>query len=1065
MFLPTKAHIKEITEGQYRIRLGNRVPKDAVNLAYAHIPAVNSRENVLITDLSNTIMENTRNAQIGDIFMHPDNSLLLATEDGRMELPTTDVLITNIFQGETPLYYAQVLTYWHYDKMGPDEYGMYQGTGITIVDRFGKPIDRPYRVQLIEEPNHKNLYKIIVFTSFKDSESDTYSVVYNAVNVLPDGRTETFAGYRESLNLHRAFTRLDDMVKILDQVRRRDNSPTYYQANGTHPAYSKFYVPTPPIDDTRKPEFFRYQVGLEIEIKGEKHIFTTPWYSDNVFNINSLTVEERNEYVNGNKLLTSTTAEEIMKYFADKDFFYDVRAKKKYFVISDNDVVKVFTRLDGSSPVYATTNVSGVQRIRIPMNARRSQSPIEETGKLKFRIRPLKGVPNTVANISFVIDASNSIKRYDSDKSQRSIIIRDIVNSARNFHPEFAVNGFAYNYTVNPFQEEMIGDSEALIQKFLKDVEDSDITYPFPAIDAAIEKLDKIPEKFNRVSTEITNLKFLVLVTDGRYESFGALEEKIIEAKNKKISLCVVTFSNYEQIREVCERNQTLAVDALSPRIGTFLRYFFFDLAGLQESFDLGNTINFTISPDEGDKEVAVMEYDTFSIPQKYLNDKYRYGIEVQLEAHAAISIYIKDKPVDRILATYNSGNIIPINYMDVENVYHVIATSKYYAYKFNHTYALRLNDNQQIQVLPPREIESRYSWYLRIKNGRFERNVVEDDKVVTYCYSIPEYYRQGFIPQLGVPYVQVQKEKPRILNDSQIKVMYTPLYIEFDGEKVLNATVRVNGKPINIRSWSTFDGVFELDGKITQNDNIEVYYQYEEEAYVYRGYYDEQSGRFWSLDLNPTAGHYVTIRDKYDGTVKDLPSFWLINETIYLYLRPTMKMVPTDNGYEIQGIQKATLFHAFEKVDEPNVLLIAKIHVRPNSNRESIRFLDTRMRGGGLKPEINEAIMREFESESFFYWDIGSWDGKPYSENAVAVFRITRKVLKEYGGRFTKSEVEEKLAKHLGYGILPIIEFIEDSDELLSIPEDLVVEVIDVEDNVDVAVERPTFSLSVVEG
>jgi len=314
MFLPTRAHIKEITEGQYRIRFGNRVPTDAVNLAYAHIPAVTSRENVHITDLSATILENSRNEDVEDFYMHPDTSLLLSTVDGVYELPTNDVLITNVFQNDTPLYYAQTLTYLHYDQEGPDEYGMYQGSGITIVDRLGKPIERAYRVQLIPKSEYPKLYSIIVFTSFKDAESDTYSVVYNAIKMNQNGTRETMAGFRETMNLSRAFDRQKSIEDIIRQARRKDNAPTYFQGNGSRPSYSKFYVPTPSVEDTRTPEFFRFQIGLELEIKGQRHVWTTPWYSNHVFNINALTSEEQAEYQNGNKILTEQTTEDVIRY-------------------------------------------------------------------------------------------------------------------------------------------------------------------------------------------------------------------------------------------------------------------------------------------------------------------------------------------------------------------------------------------------------------------------------------------------------------------------------------------------------------------------------------------------------------------------------------------------------------------------------------------------------------------------------------------------------------------------------------------------------------------------------
>lgn len=1056
MFLPTKAHVKEIAEGQYRIRYGNRVPEDAVNLAYAHIPAVTSRGNVLITDLSATILENSRNADVADVYLHPDASLILRQEDGTEELPTTDVLLTNIFKDDTPLYYAQTLTYLHYDLQGPDEYGMYQGNGISIVDRLGKPISRPYRVQLLAEPKYPNLYQVIVFTGFKDSESDTYSIVYNAIKVLPDGRRETNAGYRETVNLRKAFTSFGRIEDMLKQVRGQNNAPTFFRSNGSKPGYSKFYVPTPQVKDTRLPEFFRYQVGLELELKGEKYVWTTPWYSSHVFNINALTSEEILEYQNGNKVLTQVTAESVMRDFADHDFFTDVRAKKKYFVISDNDKVKVFTRLDGSSPVLGSTSAATDQSIRIPMKSKRIQEPISAPGKISFRIRPIKGEARTVANLSFIVDASKSIAGYDADKGQRKSIMRDIWNAAKTFHTEVVGNGIYFNFKSAPFQESFTGDVDTLLQTFIREVSDTDITVPVEAVKTSLKLLQPVPDKFNRTSEEWKNLKYAIMITDGRFQSLAEMENKIIEASTENVTLCLITFSNFAAIKEICDRQNVLCIDALSPRIGTYLRYFFFDLAGIRESIPVSRTIDFSVSPAEGKKLIVTLDNKTVTLPDIVQKNKMRYGVEMLLDAHSAISLMTVDAPVARIMPTYNGANIIPANLFDIENVYTVYATSNYYEYRFNHTYAIRMMDNQQIQVLSPRETHARMSWYLRVKNGRFERNLIEGDKAITYYYGLPEYYRQGFVA--GAPIMQVRQEEPELLDAKRIKVMYTPIHVNYEDGVVKNVRVRVNGVNAKVMAWNSFDGTMELEGSVTENDNVLVDYQYEEDAYIYRGYYDEVAKRFWNLDLNPTAGHYTTIFDKNDATLKEVPSFTLINRTIYLYLKPLVRVEENKRG----NIERSTMFHTFEKSNNPLHILIAKVHVRPNSNQGSVQFLDSRLRGGGLKDEITKEIMREFESESSFYWDIGNWDGKPYSENGVGVFRISRKVLKEYGGRFTKAEVEEKLNKHLAYGILPIIEYIEDSDELVSIPEGLIIEVLDVDDNEDVVVERPTFKLDV---
>lgn len=1067
-------------------------------------------------------MENTQTLEDLDVYAYPNQALLLETAQGRHEFPTQNVLITNIFKDDVPLYYAHRLTYYHYDNQGPDPYGMYQGSGIVIVDRLGNPIDRPYRVQLI--PNgHYNLYDAIVFTSFDDQESDTYSVVYNAVRFTEDGRTETLAGYKEKLNLDRAFSYVDSIYDLLPMVQRRGAYPYFHQAQGTNPSYSKFYVPAASIKDTRRPQHFRYRIGVEIDItggkdKGKKYVFATPWHLGSVLNVNSLTANEEHEYVNGSKQVTEKTAHDILMEYVEDTYFFHVYAKKKYFVICDNELVKTFTRLDGSSPVFAKTdaNTHPVDGVFVaPIKTRITYDPLSEAGLALFRVRPMKGPDKTTAFISFIIDGSKSIQRFDGDGGFRADLIRSIAQSGQDFYGKVKCNGFYYNYENKVIQAEFSDNVEAFIDAFQKVRKDDESTDPFASIDEAIVSLEAVTETYIEKPK-----RTIVLLTDGEYLDYQKVKERVEAARAKGISLCIVTFNNMNRLSPICAEYNTICLDALSAGIGMDLRYFFFNLSGVEESHWLqdpsGNVIRerIDLSPLENDFALpkSLDEYLQYVDPS-ILQEKMRYGFEVilkdarpTLESPDAnkleflkrlpeankMTVYFMDVPENRILPAQQGADIISLSVMDKPTPYMLYVRCESYEAKFHHTYSLRFLDSDQIRVLPPKEEDANLSWYLRVKNGRFERKVQEKDgSSIVYKYSIPEYYRQNFLEDRGVPYMKAIAERPKVLNESQIKLLHTPLYIETKNGLVRNIEVLVNGSPIRVRTWDTFNGILTLDGTITANDEIYVTYEYEENSFVYRGYYDEENKRFWSLDLNPSVGHYVTIRDRHDKEIKDVPSFALINETIYLYIRPSMKMIQTKRESQLRvpslsatfmdldntnytkttgaaleetlltvDVKSYTLFHTFEKINDPEAILLGRIHVRPNSSQSSLQIIDTRVRGGGLKPEITQAIMQEFEEESKFYWDIGHWDGKPYSENAVVVIRISRRILKEYGGRFTKSEVEEKLDKHLGYGVLAILEFIEDSDELLQIPTGFVVEVIDVEDKGDVDMETPTFAL-----
>lgn len=374
----------------------------------------------------------------------------------------------------------------------------------------------------------------------------------------------------------------------------------------------------------------------------------------------------------------------------------------------------------------------------------------------------------------------------------------------------------------------------------------------------------------------------------------------------------------------------------------------------------------------------------------------------------------------------------------------------------FTPTYALRLLDQRQIKVMKPLETGPIEPWYLRIQNGRFERVNGE-----THGYFLPEYYRQHYDPEM--PYRKVQWERPEIVGERKVRLRYTPLYVTLSADKEPeNLTVLVNPpdnfrqlspdelKPylMPVRRWNVVEGTLELAGAVQETDRIYVTYHYDEGCYTYRGFWDEERGRFWHLDLNPGPGHLVTMID-HDGEVKDLPSYRLINETVYIYLRPAAQI--DENKQIIPGtFRRDTLFHTFRELSEAEMqaqraVLLAKILVRPNAVTETLQIVDTRVRGGGLKEEITKALMQELEPESQHYWDIGYWDGEPFMENAVLVVRLPKQILQEYGGRHTRQEVEEIIQRHVAWGVLVIIEYVED-DIIVQRPDNLVVDTIEVE-------------------
>lgn len=351
--------------------------------------------------------------------------------------------------------------------------------------------------------------------------------------------------------------------------------------------------------------------------------------------------------------------------------------------------------------------------------------------------------------------------------------------------------------------------------------------------------------------------------------------------------------------------------------------------------------------------------------------------------------------------------------------------------------YSIRFKDRNPIKLLQPREEGSLNQWYVRVQNGRF----IKQDEDATYYYYIPEYYKQLFDKDYGFPYKKITEEIPTVISRNAIKVRHTPLYVDQKEGELLNIKVYridANGNrwPMFIESWNDKDGIITLIDIISENDNIYVDYMFEEESYPYRGFvkYNSYNAPAYALlDVNPNQHHFMT--DTTSTVYTDVSTFRLINQTIYFYIKPA---IINRNG--VMTYNDAVLEHSIEEysveyLKANHMELIGIIYVRPNSSQFSLAITDARTRGGGVIEEINDNLRRKFEPESDFYWDIGYWDGEPYNENSVIIIRLDKRLLVQFGGRFTEDEISIAVNKHIAIGTYPIIEYVTNySDDSLKI-------------------------------
>ena len=189
----------------------------------------------------------------------------------------------------------------------------------------------------------------------------------------------------------------------------------------------------------------------------------------------------------------------------------------------------------------------------------------------------------------------------------------------------------------------------------------------------------------------------------------------------------------------------------------------------------------------------------------------------------------------------------------------------------------------------------------------------------------------------------------------------------------------------------------------------------------VYFGIYSS------NIDYNVQIIHHAD--PIYEDVYEDI---YTESEPIY-ETRDITKDITVEEKEEVNNIKiikenDQCLYHKINdsEPDEDIDILVGSVFIRANTSLHSTVLTDSRTRGGGILKEISDSLRKELEPESDFYLDIGYYDGEPYQENGVIIVRLDNKLLKDFGGRFTIGDIEQKVKRWLGVGIYPIIEFVD---------------------------------------
>ena len=238
--------------------------------------------------------------------------------------------------------------------------------------------------------------------------------------------------------------------------------------------------------------------------------------------------------------------------------------------------------------------------------------------------------------------------------------------------------------------------------------------------------------------------------------------------------------------------------------------------------------------------------------------------------------------------------------------------------------------------------------------------------------------------------------------------------------------SVYITRLPDEVKVWCAFNEEKWLDGKQPETEpDMDIILSSDERTLIFKdkkvhygyGAYSQPQARYSNAIIGFIDFSMLKYENVLIGTREES-----IEQTYYEY-----EEVP-DEKFNILVENDNCIYHKLDdsQPDDSKDVYIGSVYIRQNTSLHSTVLVDSRTRGGGLITGMTDSLRKELEPESDFYLDIGYYDGEPYQENGVIIVRLDNHLLKEFGGRFTHSEIESKVKRWLGVGVYPIIEFVD---------------------------------------
>ena len=367
--------------------------------------------------------------------------------------------------------------------------------------------------------------------------------------------------------------------------------------------------------------------------------------------------------------------------------------------------------------------------------------------------------------------------------------------------------------------------------------------------------------------------------------------------------------------------------------------------------------------------------------------------------------------------------------------------------------YSVKVANRPKIAIGGPSNSLSKFdTWYVNLTQGKFIKTITvptsynfttwlkEYKGKQLKCYYDTTSVKTPYSSIFGFGYYDVYEENPRIISDNEIKLRYGKVHsIQEQYDKQLSGLIvngssytdaspivpwikvhvkNTNGKWVevprkDIRSFDKHKGtiIFKRELVPLQEKDIKVSYTIKNDSAMIH----QINGK--KLELNP-----------YNSLALDKP--------LFIYLLP-VKCEQTVNG-EVSSVESftnlgpihftydASIFNINSNNYNPLALHLSTIKVNNLYNFNNVKVEDMRVRGGGIKHDID--ILKEYElnKEILSFADLYSGKGFLHANGGYVIVKIPKEVINNFN---SKEEVYNIVRNNLTAGVSFDIQDVDGTD------------------------------------